>query len=117
MDGLGGFELGLVDEANALSRQIQEHSAGPIVPEVPGAAQALDLRNRVGALLLDRMQQVRSAARFVFRRNPELVREVTSTYERRKRRASRRAKEEALSTGESGEHPAVTESEGQATGQ
>jgi hypothetical protein len=63
------------------------------------------------------MQQVRAAARFVFRQKPKLVREVTSAYERRKRRASRRAKEEELSTGESGEHPAVTESEGQATGQ
>ncbi|WP_437939441.1 hypothetical protein [Sorangium sp. So ce341] len=63
--------------AEAISRQAQE---------------ALLLRNKLAALLVERMGLVRSAARFVFRSQPEIVREVTSAYERRKRAAARRSK-------------------------
>ena len=49
------------------------------------------LRNRLATVLSNRMGVVRSAARFVFRNRPEIIREVTSAYERRRRAASRRA--------------------------
>lgn len=58
------------------------------------AREALVLRNKVIGLLSARISTVRAAARFVFRDRPEIVREATSTYERRRRaEAKRRAKE------------------------
>ena len=88
--GLGGFDGGLVEEAAWLARALREHSAGPASTEPRLAEQqALELRNRVGALLYQRMQQVRHAARFVFRGHPELIREVTSAYAREQRAAHR----------------------------
>jgi hypothetical protein len=41
--------------------------------------------------LTKRVSRVRAAARFVFRNDPGIVRQVTSEYERRKRAARRRA--------------------------
>jgi hypothetical protein len=41
-------------------------------------------------MLMERMNTVRSAAQFVFRNHPSIVREVTSAYERRRRAAQRR---------------------------
>jgi hypothetical protein len=93
IEGLGGLEAGLIDEARGTSTALQEHSAGPIVPETDGPAQALDLRNRIGALLYDRMRRVRAAARFVYRHDPAIAREVTSAYKRRQRSGTRRGRE------------------------
>jgi hypothetical protein len=56
------------------------------------ARKALELRNKVTSVLLERMNLVRAAAKFVFRGNPEIVREATSAYGRRRRAAARRAK-------------------------
>ncbi len=53
---------------------------------------ALDVRNRVATLLVDRMGLVRSAVRFVFRNQPEIARESGSAFERRRRAAARRNK-------------------------
>jgi hypothetical protein len=50
------------------------------------------LRDRMANLLQDKISFVRSAARFVFRSDPDIIKEVTSSYERRKRAASRREK-------------------------
>ena len=41
-------------------------------------------------MLYDRMQRVRSAARFVFRNHPDIVRQATSTYQRSRRARHRR---------------------------
>ncbi|WP_437722481.1 hypothetical protein [Sorangium sp. So ce861] len=57
------------------------------------ARDALLLRNKVIGLLNARISTVRAAARFVFRDRPDIVRESTSAYERRRRaEAKRRAK-------------------------
>ncbi|XYH95849.1 hypothetical protein ACMHYB_49995 [Sorangium sp. So ce1128] len=57
------------------------------------AREALVLRNKVIGLLSVRLSTVRAAARFVFRDRPDIVREATSAYERRRRAESaRRAK-------------------------
>ena len=53
---------------------------------------ALDVRNRVATLLVDRMGLVRSAVRFVFRNQPEIARESGSAFARRRRAAARRNK-------------------------
>ena len=75
IDGRGGFEAPLIDEARTLGALLRELSAASLPAE---GVQALELRNRLGTLLHDRMQRVRSAARFVFRREPALIRQVTS---------------------------------------
>ncbi len=82
LDGLGGFDVTLVDEAKGLVAQLRDR--GPV--ESADADAALDERNRLMTLLQRRVGLVRAAARFVFRRDPAIVREVTSAYERRRRR-------------------------------
>jgi hypothetical protein len=89
IEGLGGFELSLLDEAETLAQQLRERPATTSPSE--NTRQALELRNRIATLLVDRMTQVRAAARFVFRNHPELARQVGSTYARRQRAAARRA--------------------------
>jgi hypothetical protein len=88
--GLGGFDIALLDEASPLALALRERSAGPAsVGPAPPENEALELRNRLGTLLYNRMQQVRQAARFVFRGHQTLTREVTSAYARRQRAAHR----------------------------
>jgi hypothetical protein len=88
--GLGGFDVALLDEAPTLAFALRERSAGPAtIGPAPAENEALELRNRLGVLLYNRMQQVRQAARFVFRGHQALTREVTSAYARRQRAAHR----------------------------
>ena len=92
MSGLGGFDAGHIDEARKVAAELRERpSLGAAVSEA--SRTALALRNKLVVLLMTRMSAVRAAARFVFRGQPEIVREVTSEYERRRRAAGRRAKE------------------------
>lgn len=96
LDGLGGFDVRLIDEGKALFNKVLLASPSgevpPRPPVDPGAA--LGLRNRLVTLLTERMTTIRDAARFVFRGSPPIVREATSPYERRRRNASRRAEKE-----------------------
>ena len=92
LDGLGGFDVRLIDEALALSAALRALSPRVPAHELPGAR--MDLRNRLAALLAGRVASIRSAARFVFRGSPDIVREATSVYERRRAVAARRAKAE-----------------------
>lgn len=89
VDGLGGFDVTLIDEAKAVAAQLRDRPAMP-AQKTEEAAKAQALRNRLASLLAIRMGFVRGAARFVFRNHPDIVREATSAYERRKRAASRR---------------------------
>ncbi|XXY52787.1 hypothetical protein WME91_16800 [Sorangium sp. So ce269] len=91
LQGLGGFESGHIDEAHAIAAALRDRPASALALAGP-ARSAIDLRNRLAGMLLDRMSAVRAAARFVFRNHPEIAREATSAYERRKRAAARRAK-------------------------
>jgi hypothetical protein len=92
LHGLGGFEAQVIAEAPELAKRLRNRSADQRVSK-PGSEEgaALELRNRVAALLLERMNRVRAVARYVFRHQPELVRKVTSSYQR-KRRAEYRKK-------------------------
>jgi hypothetical protein len=93
--GLGGFDVALLDEARALASRLREQSAGPAAPHPrPAEREALELRNRLATLLQERVARVRAAARFVFRRHPELIKEVGSAYARRRRAANRKASAE-----------------------
>lgn len=100
IDGVGGFDAALIEEARALADALQQRSAGPADPAaLPQAPRARDLRNRVGALLLERVRRMRAAARFVFRRHPAIVREVTSAYGRQQRRESQRRESQRRTRG------------------
>lgn len=79
---LGDFEPALIEEARQLSRTIT--AAGPPQRGRP-ASPDLDLRNRMLTLLDRRVDRVRAAARYVYRHHPEVARQVTSAYERRRR--------------------------------
>jgi hypothetical protein len=87
LEGLGGFDIGMTAEAETLARQLRERPTTPASPE--NTRRALDIRNRVATLLLDKISLVRSAARFVFRNQPDIVRLSTSAFERRRRKAQR----------------------------
>jgi hypothetical protein len=89
MDGLGGFDAGHIDEARKVAAELRARPAvGATVSEASRAA--IGLRNKLVVLLTTRMSAVRAAGRFVFRGQPEIVREVTSEYERKRRAAGRR---------------------------
>jgi hypothetical protein len=89
LEGLGGFDVAMIDEAKSLPRLLRERPTTPTTPEV--TRRALDVRNRIATLLVERMSTVRSAARFVFRNHPEVAREAGSAYSRKRRAAARRS--------------------------
>jgi hypothetical protein len=91
LDGLGGFEVALIDEAKPLAKAIRKRSARGKGDAKQQSAAALEWRNRLAAVLAAKVASVRSCARFVFRNHPEIRREAASTYERRARAARRRA--------------------------
>ena len=101
LDGLGGFEASYVDEAREVAKALREQPSTP-APMSDEAKAAVAMRNKMMTLLWARMSAVRAAARFVFRDRPEIVREATSAYERRRRAASRRAKAKKGATGGEG---------------
>ncbi len=111
LDGLGGFEAALIDEAGELAAALRER---PAQPEVSSSKtrDALALRNKLAGYLLAQMGLVRAAARFVFRNQPEIVREATSAYERRKRATTRRSKEAPAPAPKAAPAPAPSAPEG-----
>ncbi len=93
LDGLGGFDASVIDEARELATRLRAQSANKLVGEPANLQrEALELRNRIATLLITRMNNVRSAARFVFRHHTDIVRLVTSSYERKRRRQSEKAR-------------------------
>jgi hypothetical protein len=86
-----GFEIKLIDEARSLADQLLAEPAPKDLGDE--TEQARVLRNRLLVLLMDRVGLVRRTAAYVFRKDPAVVREVTSVYERRRRTAARKAKD------------------------
>jgi hypothetical protein len=70
--------------------EVRERSAARVLGRTSEAGQLLVQRNRLAALLLQRMGRVRSAARYVFRNDENIIKQVTSAYQRRRRAAARR---------------------------
>jgi hypothetical protein len=89
--GVGGFDPQQIDEAMDFARALRERSRAPRRPPQP-ELEALGLRNKLVALLRDRLATVRAAARFVFRDHPAIIREVTSAHERKRRKRGRAKK-------------------------
>ncbi len=108
LEGLGGIELVLIDEAEQLAKVLRERPTTASPPE--NTRRALDLRNRLATLLVARVATVRAAVRFVFRNHPEIAREVGSTYTRRKRAMSRRVAAKAANSGKATEEPVTSPS-------
>lgn len=89
LDGVGGFDVALVDEATALATRLRV-LGDQRTASAAEARGALDLRNRYATLLAERVAEVRAAARFVFRHHPALAREPSSQSERLRSAARRR---------------------------
>jgi len=106
LEGLGSFDTALIAQAEMLSRQLRECPTRRTVPE--NTRRALDMRNRVATLLVDRMGQVRAAARYVFRRQRVIALEAGSAFERRRRSASRAAGKSKRSSPANPSVPGVT---------
>lgn len=97
IDGYADVSASWIERARELAAALR------VAPAVGGGAvrapnPLVDLRNRLGTLLLRRMTLVRAKARFVFRKFPSVAREATSAYQRRRRTAHRRAKKAAAKT-------------------
>ena len=105
LEKLAAFDVGLIAEARALASDLRERSA-QVRAQPADVEQIRDLRNRLASLLLDRMNRVRTAARWIFRHHPQIVREVTSAYERRRRAAQRRAEMQRERNGQTQPQPA-----------
>lgn len=91
LDGVGGFDAALVDEAKSLSHRIRRRPTAAERANQRGG-DLVTLRDRVAAMLFQRMQRVRAAGRYVFRHHDDVAREFTSPYERTRRAARQRAK-------------------------
>ncbi|WP_437817441.1 hypothetical protein [Sorangium sp. So ce1078] len=85
------FDVRLILEARKLAEDLQRRTLETI-PEGGTSAAATTIRNQLLHLMLERVGAIRKTAAHVFRRHPEIVREVTSAYERRRRAATRREK-------------------------
>lgn len=90
IDDVGGFDVALIDEAFTLADTLRAQPKQPV--ENGRRKSAVEQRNRYIAIAMRRVSLVRSAAQLVFRDHPKVIREVTSTYLRRRRAEARRAK-------------------------
>jgi hypothetical protein len=75
LERLGGFDIGLIDEARDLAQELRER--GPAGERTPAARAALQTRNRLATLLQRKVTAIRSAARFVFRNQPDVLRDFS----------------------------------------
>jgi hypothetical protein len=93
--GVGGFSPALIDEAYALVGALRARSGEALIADKEsGAARLLEQRNALATLLLDRLNRVRRASRYVFRAHPSIARKFTSSYDRARRRGHSRRKQE-----------------------
>lgn len=90
IDGMGDFDARHIDEAFELVDKLRATPRTPKTNET--RASALDDRNRFVVLAQRRVLLIRAAAQHVFRKHPKVIREVTSSYLRRRRAEARRAK-------------------------
>ncbi|HEU4410633.1 MAG TPA: hypothetical protein VFS43_35585 [Polyangiaceae bacterium] len=97
-----GFDVALIARARELADRLAlapSAAARPADQERERAA-----RNRLLGLLMQKVSLVRATAAHAFRKHPDLVRQVTSAYERRRRTAARKA---AAAKGAPGRPPAL----------
>ena len=94
LGGLGDFDAAEIDEALEIADKLGQVSLTPNARSEK-AREAKLLRDQLSCLLSEKIRLVRSAARFVFRKHPDIARQATSAYERRRRAEARRAKAKA----------------------
>jgi hypothetical protein len=95
MDGLGGFDVKMIDEAKELAEKLRNRPPSAREASVE-SREALVLRNKIVNLMTVRMNLVRAAAKFVFRGQAAIIKKATSAYERKRRaEAARAAKKKA----------------------
>jgi hypothetical protein len=87
------FPPAIIDEAKELAVQLRERPAHSY-QEAEAAKSLRILRNRLLVLLQSRVRAVRLGAGYVFSGYPEIAREVSSAYERKRRAARLKSKEE-----------------------
>lgn len=95
LSSVGAFDASLVEEAQSHVAALRQRSAARIRGRGGEASVHLRERNQLASLLLGRIGHVRAAARYVFRHHEAIVRQVTSSYQRRRRTAARRRTSEA----------------------
>jgi hypothetical protein len=93
---IGAFDLALIDEGAELVLALRERPAARVRGRNGEAAALLSKRNRLAALLIQRIARVRTAARYVFRHHEAIVKQATSAYQRRRRAAVRRRANEEV---------------------
>ena len=82
------FDLGLIDEAIQLAALLTE-KVKLDASRTEEAPRAILLRNQLLTLLTNRVGLTRKTAAYVFSEHPNIIREVTSDYERRRRNKAR----------------------------
>ncbi|XXX78865.1 hypothetical protein WMF30_08820 [Sorangium sp. So ce134] len=93
-------------EARKLAEDLQRRAL-EAAPEAGGSAAATTIRNQLLHLMVERVGAIRKTATHVFRRHPEIAREVTSAYERRRRTTARSEKaRKAAEAGQANGKPA-----------
>jgi hypothetical protein len=108
LDGLGGFEVGYLDEAETTAAQLRQKPArAAALPK--DAAAWLALRNQLTNLLQDRMRRINSAGKLVFRDRPDIARKFASGYERSRRAEARRRAKKAEEAKKSGAGAVTTQ--------
>lgn len=90
IDGLGGFDAALLDEALVLAEKLRNLPAVPSRRSPQAKAALADRNTKINALYVH-IRRLRAAAQFVFRHHPHLAREARSAWDRNKRVARARA--------------------------
>jgi len=86
---LGTFATDLPEQARRLASSLRAPRRDIAAARTRHAK--MRMRDALATLLMDRVRAVRSAARFVFREQPQIAKKATSDYERKRKRKNRRA--------------------------
>lgn len=84
LDGLGDFDISLLEEARTLAVELRAIDL-PSGPQSEEAKAALQERNAALGALAVRVAAVRQAAAYIYRKHPAIARKATSAYERNRR--------------------------------
>ncbi|MFO0555359.1 MAG: hypothetical protein U0271_43685 [Polyangiaceae bacterium] len=87
LEEIPDFDADFIAEAKAVAARLRARPG--TAKASPEGEAAMAQRNRLLGLLMQRVQLVRSAARFIYRSDPRTARKVASAFERRRRVAKR----------------------------
>lgn len=84
------FDPAWLEQGKAAAAELR--ALPPARYSTPEAKEKLGYRNQIFSLIAKKVREIRAAARLTFRSRPDIVRQFTSAYERRRRTALNRAK-------------------------